>query len=80
MPIFTEKTLGGRTLIKVESRYLVTEVESLLSPAGYHPDTHIFEVPNIAIECDEAGLAKLKRNPPATNFGGLKVFDMRTVR
>lgn len=33
-------------------KYVITETESLISPAGYHPEYRIFVQTKIAIHCD----------------------------
>ena len=46
-------------LMKVHTRYVVTDTTALLSPAGFHPDERIFMQTTIAIHTDN--LDKLPR-------------------
>lgn len=46
-----QRTLG-LSLMRIETRYVVTNTKELESPAGFHPDTRVFVQTQIAIHTD----------------------------
>ncbi len=47
-----------------DKKYVITETERLINPAGHHPDDRVFKQTKIAIHCDEIPKALPKCNLP----------------
>lgn len=60
-------------LIQVTTRYVIT-ADTLISPAGFHPDEHIFKRPAHALYVDIIPTLYRRRDYQ----GMMKCYDMRT--
>ncbi len=61
-----------KDLMKVDTQYVVTETKRLISPAGFGPDTHVFEQTLVAFHVDDLSTI------PSSNVK-LYAHDMRKV-